>query len=111
MRYVVTVPAPTPDTPVLPGVLYAVWLNGDRSRGSYRRVYQAGGRTFDEVLEIGPDGLESSHCVEFSGDDLQRLLAQLHAHLVWVQSGERVGPYADEPLDDLDGLPPQVFSL
>lgn len=102
-----TVPAPAPDTPVLPGVLYAVWLNGDRSRGSYRRVYQAGGHTFDEVLEIGPDGLELSHCVEYSGDDLQRLLAQLHAHLVWQKTGKPVGPYADEPVD-LDALPPQA---
>jgi hypothetical protein len=109
MRYVVTAPAPTPDTtPAQPGLLYAVWRAEDRSRGWFRRVYlDDDGHTVDEVVHIGPGGVESVRQMVFGEDQLRDCLARLHADLVYAKTGERVGPYADPSLD-LDALPPQA---
>jgi hypothetical protein len=61
----------------------------------------------DQFVTIGPDGPETWHQVVFPADWLDWCLAQLHADLVWARTGERVGPYADVPVD-LDVLPPQA---
>jgi hypothetical protein len=110
-----TVPAPVlesgADTPVLPGLLYAVWRNEDLSRGWFRCVRQSDGRTFDELVVIGtdggPDGVEMVRQLVYPEDALAWCLEHLHADLVWRKTGERVGLYADEPVD-LDALPPQA---
>ena len=45
--------------------------------------------------------------MEYIGDHLQQCLERLHADLVWLKTGQLVGPYA-EPDVDLDKLSPQA---
>jgi hypothetical protein len=105
------------------GLLYASDKEAD-SKGvrHYRRVYLTettrepsdfgvepwvGVATRDEMVDVGPDGLDVRHCIEYSGDQLQNCLERLHAEMVYRETGRRTGPYADEPVD-LDALPVQA---
>jgi hypothetical protein len=104
------------------GLLYAIGLAEDKCSGRFRRVYLTtttrphpdpseepweGVVTRDELVDIGPDGPLPPHCFEYTGDVLQECLERLHADLVWLKTGQLVGPYA-EPDVDLDTLSPQA---
>jgi hypothetical protein len=91
-----------------PGLLYWQYGNEARTEGSFACVFAEDGCVIHRQVWIGPNGVELVEDLGFravDGHTLERALAGLYADQVWRLTGEKVGRYADPPID-LDGLTP-----
>ncbi len=79
---------------------FGVWCGGREEPGAVCQVE-------DQLLGIGPDGIEWSYAWVLPEGSLPGALDRMYADMHWKKYGERVGPYADVPVD-LDVLTPQV---
>lgn len=72
---------------------HLLWdINGERA---YESVYLEDGNTVTEHVWVNSDGsIGLVERIVFGAEDLQRCLEKQQADLTWMQTGERVGPYA-----------------
>jgi hypothetical protein len=75
------------------GQYHLLWdINGERA---YESVYLEDGNTVTEQVWVNRDGaIGLVERIVFGAEDVQRCLEKQQADLTWMQTGERVGPYA-----------------